>query len=67
MNYAISLLPLDRFEEVKSLLRKTIPMARRVLGESDETTLRMRYGARYLPGTGFLRFWVQRKARLDTY
>ena len=42
MNYAISLLPLDRFEEVKSLLRKTIPMARRVLGESDETMLRMR-------------------------
>ena len=41
MNYAISLLPLDRFEEAKSLLRKTIPMARRVLGESDETTLRM--------------------------
>ena len=41
-NYAISLLQLDRFEEAKSLLRKTIPVARRVLGESDETTLRMR-------------------------
>ena len=42
MNYAISLLQLDRFEEAKSLLRKTIPMARRVLGESSEIMLNMR-------------------------
>ena len=42
MNYAISLLQLDRFEEAKSLLRKTIPMARRVLGEISEIMLNMR-------------------------
>ena len=42
LNYASSLLQLKRFEEVKALLRKKIPMARRVLGESDETMLRMR-------------------------
>jgi hypothetical protein len=39
----VSLKDLDRFEEGKSLLRKTIPVARRVLGESHETTLRMRW------------------------
>ena len=33
---------LQRFEEAKSLLRKTIPVARRVLGECDDLTLRMR-------------------------
>ena len=32
----------EHFEEAKSLLRKTVPVARRVLGESHETTLRMR-------------------------
>ena len=32
---------LRRFEEAKSLLRKTIPVARRVLGEDYGTTLRM--------------------------
>ena len=42
-NYAASLLGLDRFEEAKALLRKMIPIARRVLGEGDETTLRMRW------------------------
>ena len=41
-NHAATLLALKRFEEGKSLLRKKIPMARRVLGENDETTLRMR-------------------------
>jgi len=40
-NYAASLNSLDRFEEAKSLLGKTMPVARRVLGESNETTLRM--------------------------
>ena len=41
-NYAATLSSLRRFEEAKSLLRKTIPVARRVLGEGDSTTLRMR-------------------------
>ena len=31
-----------RFEEAKSLLRKTIPVVRRVLGESDDLTLKLR-------------------------
>jgi len=38
-NYANCLAGLQRFEEAKSLLRKTLPVARRVLGESDRTTL----------------------------
>ena len=41
-NYANSLCELRRFEEAKTLLRKTLPVARRVLGESHELTLRMR-------------------------
>ena len=41
-NYASSLLSLQRFGEVKSLLRKAIPVAPRVLGESDSVTLKMR-------------------------
>ncbi len=42
-NYAISLKELSRFEEAKSLLRTTIPVARRVLRESHDTMLRMRW------------------------
>jgi len=42
LNYALTLTDLQRFEEVKSLLRKTIPVARRVLGESNDVTLKMR-------------------------
>ena len=42
-NYANSLVNLKRFEEAKSVLRKTLPVARRALGENDETTLRMRW------------------------
>ena len=42
LNYAISLVHLRRFEEAKSLLRKTVPVARRVLGESDRLMLTMR-------------------------
>ena len=42
VNYAASLLQLQRSEEAKPLLRKTIPVARRVLGESNDLTLRMR-------------------------
>ena len=42
-NYASNLIGLQSFEEAKSLLRKTIPVARRVLGEHHETTLRLRW------------------------
>jgi len=41
-NYATALLDLRRFDEGKSLLRKVIPVARRVLGEVNESTLGMR-------------------------
>jgi len=41
-NYASSLVDLQRFEKAKSLLRRTIPVAQRVLGYSNESTLRMR-------------------------
>ena len=40
-NYASSLITLERFEEAKSLFCKTIPVARRVLG-NDRLTLAMR-------------------------
>jgi len=42
-NYVVSLENLSRFEEAKSVLRKTMPVVRRVLGENDETTLKMRW------------------------
>jgi len=42
-NYASSLIQLKRFEETKALSLKTMPVARRVLGEGNETTLRMRW------------------------
>jgi len=41
-NYAISLKDLSRFNEARALLRKVMPVARRVLGESDLITLKMR-------------------------
>ena len=41
-NYAQSHLNLRRFEEAKSLLRRTMPVARRTLGESRDLTLSMR-------------------------
>ena len=41
-NYAVSLLTLKRLEEARSLLRRTIPVARRVLGESNQVMLKMR-------------------------
>ena len=41
-NYAHSLCKLQRYAEVKTLLRKTIPVAQRVIGVSHEITLRMR-------------------------
>jgi hypothetical protein len=41
-NYAGSLVNLRRFEEAKALLLKTMPVARRVLGQSHDVTLGMR-------------------------
>ena len=42
INFTTSLIYQNRFEEAKSLLLKTIPVARRVLGESHGLTLKMR-------------------------
>ena len=42
-NYGLAFLNLQRFEEAKPPLRKMLPVARRVLGENDEITLRMRW------------------------
>ena len=43
INYASSLInSLQRFEEARSLLLQTMPVARRVLGDNDDLTLRMR-------------------------
>ena len=41
-NYAADLCDLQRHAEAKSLLRKMIPVARRVLGENDDLPFRMR-------------------------
>ena len=41
-NYAGSLIRLERFEETKALLLRTLPAARRTLGESHDLTLSMR-------------------------
>ena len=41
-NHVNSLIELKRFEEGKSVLRKTMPVARRVLGENHVITLSMR-------------------------
>jgi hypothetical protein len=41
-NYAAGLMTLNRIREAKPLLRKSIPVARRVLGENNEVTLRLR-------------------------
>ena len=42
-NYALSLIDLKHPEEAKPLLRQTIPIARRLFEENDDTTLRMRW------------------------
>jgi tetratricopeptide (TPR) repeat protein len=42
-NYAIALLELQRFDQAKSLLRQSVCVARRVLGENVETTLKLRW------------------------
>ncbi len=41
-NYANSLTRLQRFEEAKTLMRRMIPVARRVAGECNEASLSMR-------------------------
>jgi tetratricopeptide (TPR) repeat protein len=42
-NYALLLRHLDRYDEAKLLLRRTIPVARRVFGDTNANTLRMRW------------------------
>ena len=42
-NYAITLVEMQHFKEAKPLMRKTIPVVRRVFGENHEVTLRMRW------------------------
>ena len=42
-NYAWGLFHLERFKEIKALMRKMTPVARRTLGEGNATTLRMRW------------------------
>jgi tetratricopeptide (TPR) repeat protein len=42
-NYALSLIDVQRYAEAKALLRKTTPVARRVLGEGHRITLKMRW------------------------
>ena len=44
LNYSSSLVELRRLEEAKALQRKMMPVARRVLGDSDDITLKMRFG-----------------------
>ena len=41
-NYAASLINLERYVEAKSLLRKTIPVERRILGDNDRLAFQMR-------------------------
>jgi len=42
-NYVSSLVDLQRFEEARSLMRRTMPVVRRVLGESNDSTLKTRW------------------------
>ena len=42
-NYTNSLCRLERYAEAKALLRKTMPVAQRVLGENNELMLKMRW------------------------
>ena len=42
-NYVVTLLDLQRFGKAKALLRKTTPVARRVLGQNHELVLEMRW------------------------
>ena len=43
MNYASTLVDLKRFEVAKALLRKTMPVARRVLGPEHRLAFKMRW------------------------
>ena len=42
-NYALSLFDLQRFKEARSLMRKTMPVAQRVLGNCHYLTLKSRW------------------------
>ena len=42
-NYATSLVGFKRYADVKSLLRRLMPVARRVLGDHNDLTLKMRW------------------------
>ena len=42
-NYAHSLNELKRYQEARAVLRRTVPVARRVLGDSNNTTIRIRW------------------------
>ena len=42
-NYASTLVKLERCGEAKSLLKKAIPVARRLLGENNDLPFRMRW------------------------
>jgi len=42
MNYAFGLGDLERFEEAKSISRRSIPVAIRVLGENHDLTLKLK-------------------------
>ena len=41
MNYAVTLLELERYAEVKNFLQRRIPVARRVLGDVHMTTVKL--------------------------
>ena len=41
-NYAVSLVRLKRFEEARSLLRRTLPIVQRVARDSSEVSIRMK-------------------------
>jgi len=43
LNYSLSLTDLRRYQEAKSLLGEKTPVARRVLGESHNVTLNLRW------------------------
>ena len=43
LNYASTLNELERFEEARALMQKSVPVARRVLGENHEDTLRLKW------------------------
>ena len=44
VNYGSSLMTLKRFEEARKMLRKMMRVARRILGDSHDTTLNIRWG-----------------------